>query len=156
MKNIKENNGDESIVIALVGNKIDRIEELIVFDDVILDFTTAHNIRYFEISTKDNLNVSHVFEYITEVCMETKQPPITPSTPPSTPPTKPSTTPTIDSKTLVESPVVDPLIKSPLAVKTVDPIVADPVITPTSVEQTTIRLDEPIQPATTNNPTCLC
>ena len=60
----------KSTVVVLVGNKGDLLEDCVVSHDDIKEFTTKFDIKYFETSSKDNMNLKEVFECIIDASIK--------------------------------------------------------------------------------------
>jgi Ras-related protein Rab-7A len=54
----------ESYPFAIVGNKADLHDEIKIFPNMINKFCQTKNINYFETSSKLNINIDAVFEYL--------------------------------------------------------------------------------------------
>ena len=49
-------------MIYLLGNKIDLLEKIDVFEEDVIDFVEKNNIRYFEISCLEAIGFEKLFE----------------------------------------------------------------------------------------------
>lgn len=65
LQQIKENTSDK-IQITLVGNKIDMINRRTVTKEEADKLAKEYNLKYFETSAKDNLNIQETFAYLTK------------------------------------------------------------------------------------------
>ena len=60
---------DMTQIRFLVGNKIDLTDERVVSYEEAQHFAEQNQMPYFEISTKDNTNVDHMFESVAEMSL---------------------------------------------------------------------------------------
>lgn len=65
VKEIKRR-GDQSVVIALVGNKSDLADKRVVDTEVAQEYAKANGLLYFEASAKSGHNVNSVFKTVAE------------------------------------------------------------------------------------------
>ena len=74
LKQIKENLDDgKNISIILFGNKCDCKESIKITKAKIDEMTNKYNLKYFETSAKENINVKEMFEYLTKMCLIRKK-----------------------------------------------------------------------------------
>ena len=59
---------DEYIPIIVIGNKSDRIDREVTFEELKI-FAEKRNVLYLETSAKDNINIDDVFVELTERCL---------------------------------------------------------------------------------------
>ena len=66
---VRDTVGNESVIVV-VGNKMDLNEKRKVSDSEIEEFVDRMNLKYFEASAKDGVNIDEVFQYLTEEVLE--------------------------------------------------------------------------------------
>ena len=57
----------ENVSILLLGNKVDKTEDRVVSTDEANELATELNIKYFETSTKENINIKESIDYLLDV-----------------------------------------------------------------------------------------
>ena len=60
----------ESVVILLVGNKVDLTQQRVVDNEDAKEFASNLGIHYFETSAKDNTNIKESAEYLVDAITE--------------------------------------------------------------------------------------
>jgi Ras-related protein Rab-35 len=72
---VQENCGtdDNGISIILVGNKCDCEAQRVVALNDLKDYANAVNLKYFETSAKENINIDEVFYELTRLILEKKE-----------------------------------------------------------------------------------
>lgn len=55
-------NGSSDLKFTLVGNKIDMNSSRVIGAEEGLDFATAHDMEYLEVSAKESINIAEIFE----------------------------------------------------------------------------------------------
>ena len=68
LKDIRENNN--TIPIALFGNKIDLINDRVVSEEEAKEFANKNGLDYFETSAKSNINIKEGFAKLAELAYE--------------------------------------------------------------------------------------
>ena len=68
LKDIKDNN--DEVPVVLFGNKCDLFDEYEVEDKAAKNFAKEHNLKYFETSAKQNINIQDGFNAIIEMAYE--------------------------------------------------------------------------------------
>ncbi len=59
IEEVKNNCGDDGVPIVLVGNKCDSPQKVVKFEDQ-QAYANAMNLKFFETSAKENINVDEV------------------------------------------------------------------------------------------------
>ena len=57
----------ENVSILLLGNKVDKTEDRVVSTDEANELATELNIKYFETSAKENINIKESIDYLLDV-----------------------------------------------------------------------------------------
>ena len=67
------NNGDDEVVIILVGNKKDLNEKREVTFKEGLEMSKLHGLPFFETSAKTNINIDNLFDFIARTHIDIKE-----------------------------------------------------------------------------------
>ena len=60
----------ENVSILLLGNKVDKTEDRVVSTDEANELATELNIKYFETSAKENINIKESIDYLLDIISE--------------------------------------------------------------------------------------
>jgi len=72
IEEVKNNCGDDGVPIVLVGNKCDSPSRVVSFDDQ-QDYAKFMNLKFFETSAKENINVDDVFMELTKLVLQRQE-----------------------------------------------------------------------------------
>jgi Ras-related protein Rab-35 len=72
IEEVKNNCGDDGVPIVLVGNKCDDPNKVVSFNDQ-QEYAKLINLKFFETSAKENINVDEVFTELTRLILARQQ-----------------------------------------------------------------------------------